>query len=83
MDSVIDRITTIPKMIGGFLTTAAGAIASDLSHKAVEAIPAKQISMLPDTLVGWATCLAGFGTFGLCVLRGIVEYRRARKAKEL
>ena len=74
MDRMIERLTSLPKMIGGFVATATGASVTHVVEPA-------HASILPDSLVGWATVGAGFGTLGLCVLRGVVEYRKAKKEK--
>lgn len=81
MDSVIERLATIPKMVGGFLTTAVGAtvVNTEPMHGAIEA--SQQGFLWTPFLVTTATVLAGLGTFSLCVLRWVVEYRKAKKEK--
>jgi len=73
MQALIERLATIPRLILGTATTATGAVVSTSPD-----LPAQAASMHPMQIAVWgATILAGVGTFGLAVVRGVIEIRKA------
>jgi hypothetical protein len=77
MPSIIERLSTIPKLIFGTATTATGAVVST-----APSLPAQAAEMHPMQIAVWvATILAGLGTFGLAVVRGVLEIRREKNRK--
>lgn len=77
MTSIIERLSTIPKLIFGTATTATGAVISTTPE-----LPTQAAAMHPMQLAVWvATILAGLGTFGLAAVRMVIEIRRERKER--
>lgn len=77
MPTIIERLSTIPKLIFGTATTATGAVISTAPD-----LPAQAAQMHPMQIAVWgATILAGLGTFGLACVRACIEIRREKNRK--
>jgi len=77
MHPLVERLSTIPKLIFGTATTATGAVVSTSPD-----LPLQAAQMHPMQIAVWvATILAGLGTFGLVVVCMVIEIRRERKGR--
>jgi hypothetical protein len=76
MSDLIERISTLPRLVLGTATTAAGAVVST-NPEAIPVIQAQPEMHWMQIAVWAATILAGLGTFGLAVVRGVIEIRKS------
>ena len=84
---LIEKLSTFPKLFGGTAVTTTGAIVTQASVQASEAVQPVAATMGHGDWfqigVWVATILAGLTTTALGVLRFYLEWRKARSDKQL